>query len=552
MSKTYFDRAVLKANTENGKDWLEKYLHPPSSRGNSYNGFPDKSVVSAIHPEFRLTKESTQYVEKVEVGLPKHRLLLLHAPGLTSPIFAASATTYSDFNNWKTCLKNNQVTTEEIITSYGRVRNAYLSTTCELDTTSLANSGMVYASQFSPAIFEMTLGDVLNRMEQLGQNNKSYQRLKQLLDRDINRNSVKRGDDAIYVDEGYDIVKDISTLKIKPKSVGLKDNLCQIVRLGKPVVEGQDVIDLSPKFYQARSTEGMFMVHSNGQDQNRWLDIKPGRIEEGKVTRNLMHCFYETTWGVNNTTTIEYFDDNGAYTYDVPWGDYTWGFSLWDNFTGENQLTSNIPAISIKTILGVEISPSVRSMMNSLAKAPALYDPTALDTASILIQARQDAMPASMNAGGIMSAIGAMAGPEGAVAGTLLDALAPDNKAEMSAMKREIKAAPEAAAENDLLSQTQTAVDAGTAATGRPIRYQGPLRKVRPDTAYHGVGRDENRKRVQVKKIYVYKHPKNQPTVVRSYKGLRRPKSRRRSSSRGRSASRNRSNSRKRSNSRRR
>jgi hypothetical protein len=54
---SYYDSTLLKTNTENGKDWLVKYLHPPTDKGNSYNGYPDKSTVSTIHTEYRLAYE---------------------------------------------------------------------------------------------------------------------------------------------------------------------------------------------------------------------------------------------------------------------------------------------------------------------------------------------------------------------------------------------------------------------------------------------------------------------------------------------------------------
>jgi hypothetical protein len=160
---TYFDSAALKANTENGRDWLQKYLHPPSTKGPSYAGFPDKSVLSSVHSEYRLNYEGLPLA--TNQGSNTGAMLFLCAPGLLNPVFSARNLN-GDNPDWTTLLVNTEITQADVILNIGKQRMVYRSETFQYDSTDFNNNGMLYSAQFSPTVYTAEVGNIIFRLMQ--------------------------------------------------------------------------------------------------------------------------------------------------------------------------------------------------------------------------------------------------------------------------------------------------------------------------------------------------------------------------------------------------
>lgn len=195
---------------------------------------------------------------------------------------------------------------------------------------------------------------------------------------------------------------------------------------------------LSPKSYQSRSKEGGFIVHQVTQDTNAFKSVRAGRYFNGASVSptNLMLCMYE--YQDANTTYLEpflpYTPGTNDYVSDIEWSDWSWSYTM---FTGCQKPTEGVSPlnINIKFIQGIEIAPVPRSVLNSQTCPPALYDPVALDSYTIITQARQDCMPASYNAFGAMASIGKSIASAAlpAVINAIVSNAGPDTKKEVKA-----------------------------------------------------------------------------------------------------------------------
>jgi hypothetical protein len=168
--------------------------------------------------------------------------------------------------------------------------------------------------------------------------------------------------------------------------------------------------------------------------------------ESDPTFNQLMLCAYEQT-APDGRINIFPFRKTGLnpggppallnFCYDIEWPKWSWAYTMWTGLTG----TSDVPRqLNIKYIAGFEINPQNRSILNSQTMTPAMYDPTAIETAAIITQSRQDCMPASYNAeGDIGSAlVDSIATP---LFGGIIDAIAgADSKGnEKKDMNNEIK-----------------------------------------------------------------------------------------------------------------
>ena len=407
--QSYFTESALKANTENGKDWLRKAIHPPSAKGVSYNGYPDKSVIPAIHQEYRLDEEAFIPCED-----EPSTMLLLHCPGFLHVMFAALHCKKRPLdpiagqdNVWILAQTNDQLSPKSIASEMGKVQTAYGSVTMQYDATGFNNSGMVYSAQFSPSIYTLSLAEVLRRFHKQGHLDKHVPILekhygKQIRDlaKMVSQSSKNRDDfEIIFNDNSLNSPSGISTVTV------------QIVNLGKAITQPTDISMLSPKKYTARSTEGAFIVHQTAEDYNKWCKVLTGSYNSGKSddAKPLMLCLYESI-DDNDISYLFPFQATNAgvannYVYDVEWPNWTWAYTMFTNMQA-GAAGGKPPMVNFKTIRGIAISPTIRSLLNASCVAPALYDPQALQTYTVITQSRQDAMPASFNmAGEAISAV---------------------------------------------------------------------------------------------------------------------------------------------------
>lgn len=396
---TYFDSSMLKANTENGRDWLAKYLHPPSSKGVSYNGYPDRSSTSTIHTEYRLNYEKLPIA--TNQGENSNACLFLSSPGLTTPIYYARGINGAD-PKWLPALVNNQVSANSIADNMGRVRTSYQSETFQYDATAFNNSGMCYSAQFNPSTYILSVPSFISRLvQQKSPHLQSFIKSLGLTHGNEHLTRAKQAATNASNDE-YDMIED-------PRAIPTSFNCIQVVKLNSPVTSPGDITMLSPKSYTARSVEGAFVVHQCNEDTNPFKSVRSAYVSAGTVSTSkpLMYCVYEYKDDASGTTYLEPFfmtsaEGLGNYVIDIEWSDWSWSYTMFTGCTPDTSLN-----INIKYIAGFEVAPLIKSVLNSQAMPPALYDPTALETAAILTQSRQDAMPAAMNSGGLVAALGA-------------------------------------------------------------------------------------------------------------------------------------------------
>lgn len=430
MSKTYYDESLLlKTNTENGRDWLRKYVHPPGTKGVSYNGYPDASTTNSVHSEYRLQLEGLPFA--ANQGINTGACLFLNGPGLLYPSFYA--TTLDGGNpTWTAWLANTNVRAADISAMVGRQRLSYLSETWQYDATAINNSGMVYSCQHYPSTYTMTVGNYVQRLS--ASKHPSLPSVVKSLIANGGKDVQEQIAQAIGVEQGYvEVPQPRVPIKITADAI-------QIVRLGKSILAPGDILELSTKAYMSRSVEGAFVVHQTDQPTNPFKAVRNSRYVDGAAPGNsLLLCCYEFEDNDGNATIQPFLDASGKnYIYDVEWSDWSWSYTM---FTGCNTMDKSLN-ISCKLIAGFEFSPVVRSLLANQALPPSLYDPTALQTATVITQSRQDAMPAIYNAAGIMAALGSSlaSGAVDMVAKAISGADAP--KSEEKAMAKEIAAAP--------------------------------------------------------------------------------------------------------------
>lgn len=399
----YYDSSLLKANTQNGRDWLAKVLHPPTEKGTSYNGYPGKSVIPVVHAEYRLPYEGLP-VAAVQ-GSNTNTVLFLHTPGVMYPTFIANRLD-GDNPAFTQLLVNNQLDANTVVANFGKYRKAYQSVTEQYDATAFNKNGMRYTAQFSPTTYIMTLAAGLAALKR--QKSKHLKSIaKSLCDQHPHlaehiKNHVADEDDD------YDV--------LSPRSVPLTVFAFQVVKLDRPVTTPADITMLSPKSSTSRSEEGGFVVHQMNSETNEFKSIRNYSFIEGATpgtTTKLLLCLYEYTSDASGLTTyLEPFQpiypDNPVtrtYIYDLEWCDWTWCYSM---YTGASAGASPLN-INLKYIQGIEIAPITKSVLNSQTAPAALYDPVAIDSYTVITQSRQDSMPASYNAMGLSAIVNSVA-----------------------------------------------------------------------------------------------------------------------------------------------
>jgi hypothetical protein len=410
MSNKYFEESMLNADTENGKDWLRKALHPPGAKGVSYNGYPDRSVTPAVHFEYRLNTEIFHPAFDGNFN-PTKNMLMLHSPSFLTPHFVAN--TIDDAggeNQWAVLQSNDQLDVSSMMSEMGKVQTEYRSETIEYDANGFNNSGMCYVAQFNPGTAILSARDVISRWAEEKHPDGSTS---------LEKYATKLEKDYPYV---HDIIKHIAKNKsiqdyrFDNTPVAASGQQFQVVSLGRSITQPSDLTMLSPKSYTARSTEGAFIVHQINENTNKWCNVRSGAFTNGvtRIDRPLLLCCYET-YNLNGSTSIRPFYDNassGNFVYDVEWPSWSWALSFWVGMQ-PGAAGGSPPLLNIKTVHGIAITPVIRGILNPAVTNASLYDAKALNTYAVITQTRQDGMPSRFNVlGAIGGAIAASMGPE--------------------------------------------------------------------------------------------------------------------------------------------
>lgn len=396
----YYDQALIAGRTESGKDWLRTYVHPPSTKpGTAYNGYPDRSTVPTVQSFYKLVKEAAPYA----ISGQTTNIVILRSPGLLLPVYAATniPNDPASENIWVGLVGNTQIQQVDVVRNFGKLRlNAY-SVTEELDATAFNNSGMVRTAQFSPSTYVVDVAQLTELLENQGRE-KDF--------KNIERIHGHFGDK--YGDEFREWVEHRGLAKkkgIAPRAINANWRSFQVVRLGKPITQPDDITMLSPKSTTRRAVEGNFVVHQVTEDINTWQDLQPNRGASGTADDFLVTC-YEQTFYVGTTVTsyIEPFGGlNDQLQEEVPWGDWSWSISFYENINSSNGGAK----IDFKVVQHWEYTPLPGGFTNQFARQPALYDPDAINNGTIIMQARDDSLPAKYNSMGMMASIASAVAP---------------------------------------------------------------------------------------------------------------------------------------------
>jgi len=550
---------LLAANTENGKDWLKKYNHPPGTKGASYNGYPDRSTVSCIHSEFRLNGHVNLFTSDAGAGGTGTRLYL-NGPGVFNPHYLAGTVISPNTDNrWSVVIPNTTITRHDVLVNYSRYRSAYNSSTFQHDATAFTNEGMVYVAQFNPGVTVYTAATFILRMLDFKQYAATRKYLVMLCE------STTKDDFAAFMStialhqnwnayllaiKSMPVDSDESRMKLLPDDAPratLSATQFQIVELGRGIRSPSDITMMSPKSYVEKSIEGCFIVHAVNEDINAWKPVSTGSFTSSAGDPNvLMYCGYEYQDETINQPYILLFGDSFAAN-DLPWGTWSWSYTYFD---GIDNTATPVPPTQIKTIQGIEWSPMPRTIVNSMTLPPAYFDPTALTTAAVLTQARQDAVAAKFNAGPGAAMVTKLVLENGP---GMIDALVGKPiKADDGHTNDAVNIKQAAEREKEVGGETlgtERQAETVNNHSGDVRTSAGHNRASEPwDLKTPGDPRHQTSRSLTERFGNMHVAPRRRRSISRSRSQPRRSVSRRRSLSRGRSSSRNRSTSRRRQN----
>jgi len=440
----YYNEELLLADTDSGKAWLKKAVHPPGVTDPAFCGYPDDSSIPAVHNEYRLQAE----VLTTCINAPD-TMLMLHTPSLLHPIAVAQALTSPPVWTHIKELENDQIDVQSVAQQMGRLQATAISKTIMQDSTAINEAGMCYAAQFSPSTYILTLGQLTEKIVHNYDTHKHWiphlvkhfgSRIHRVVHQMMKyghsfhhaHNIVSRKSPKFRGKDDYVEVTLTDTRIYKrpndDKRSELKDKCCddddscvysdfpefdkndigsdlvyeystvQVVKLGNCIFQPTDVTMLSPKSYTGRSKDGQFIVQQINQHGNPWVDVRQGEYNTAADNkRNLMFSAYETSLGPNYNLVISPFVDNvGDLIQDTVWPGWTWAYSMFTNISS-GSLGGPPPKFAIKTILDFAIAPTTRSVLNPSCKPPALYDQQALKSYAVITQSRQDALMAKYN-----------------------------------------------------------------------------------------------------------------------------------------------------------
>jgi len=500
MSKTYFDNALLRANTEAGKAWLQTYAHPPGGKGDNYAGYPDASTVPAVHPFHVPVVEGDWLAETPDGTAPA--MCFLASPGLFGPVYRAGSINESGVigtnlgNAWSQVNQNTDLDPVWFTTGYTRFRNTARSSTFQLDATALNDKGMVYVAQISPGVYTLTQFQLAMRFREYGQFDElaklrdSYIRSPRA-DRFIKR---KRAEILDCIDTGvcppmpldkFDACLD--TVK-KGLTIDKRDShwahyvpfidlvmaadsteMVQVAKLGKMVTKPSDFTDMSPRCYASQARDGAFTVNSVNNPTNDFQDLGLGYYDGAATNEDLYLCYYETF--LHGAPKIVGFGTEVAgdpVQRDTSWRNWTWSLVFFYNVTPG----TDIAAINIKSNIHYEATVAPRGPFQPFVRIPAMFDPLALECAAMIVQARMDGMPASYNVSGELGTQGLANQILGSAAGALSEGIKNIDKNITKKEEREIdKSFENTTSPND--SATPTTSDSQPA--GRPAKQNAGL-----------------------------------------------------------------------------
>jgi hypothetical protein len=375
---------------DESRAWGQKYLHPPSETSPSYCGYPDNNNSPSVHMDIRQALTLKPHIATSDV---KFTSLYLIAPGLLNMVFEARTLTNS--NAW-VCEKINPTSgVNDVMGQYNNaidvpsikyfssIRENYGSTTFDLNTNTLTDSGMCTAASFRPNVFNFTsYSNFFDRY-------RNYANFKEISPH------VKRIFDE---EDEFEVVKTTSkSSHVLPPTPTPRVNLSsiQVVKLGRFINSEEDLTQLSPKSYSGVAKAGAFVRQFLSQPVNMYKDIGDQSAVDGATS--LMYCAYEFINDAGVAFVNFFIYDRAAdpakpdrACLDLPWSDMRWTFVMFSNI----DIASGL---ALKSLRGWEIQALNGSVLNTQSRNSCLPDAKLVESISAISHVAPDALEAQYN-----------------------------------------------------------------------------------------------------------------------------------------------------------
>jgi hypothetical protein len=383
---------AIPANTEAGKAWARKYLHPPGPRPTGYAGIPDDNNSPSVHAEYRLFDTlSTPTVQWPAVGPSSKSMLYMCLPSMKYPVLQApTAAAGALKGNLWSCdsagglgQTNNNLNLTTFISEISSLRCAAKSTTFYLNTNALSNKGTITVGKTRAPIVVCNLYD----LPTFANRDKIFADALECATKHAKKNNDHK---ALTV--------------LEDRSLSLRDKLAapttlaftiQYIKIGK-IINTADLISMvSPSSQSYLAVEGAFCVSKFSQPISRFKDIG---VVSGPNTQfnGYTRCAYTAFDGTNEY--LEWITPNGTADnfntalQDLPWTDMTADIVLFEN-------VDEVSSVSIKTVMDWEFQPAFGSNFAPFQTLSALPDRLALESVSTIMHRVPDCMPQVYNDG---------------------------------------------------------------------------------------------------------------------------------------------------------
>lgn len=377
-------RTELPTETPAGRAWAEKYLHPPSVKRNGYIATPDNNMcpvatleldsIANISPIFTIS--SVQYYST--------DLLFLQGSGARVVAYVFVRTPAIMSGNWILHPQTPAVVFDQydFDGSWGSdvslQRLGYKSCTYYLNATQFNDQGTVTVAQFRPNIFTST----------------------QTLPTDPTCSTP------------FEIQKRISSTA---------DYNSQIIDLGR--IDGGGftgayvpstttmVQQSSPKAVSHMAREGAFVPQHWSQPINLFYNQPDG---QNGSEFDMVQTYIRFIQADHSEHLLPLFNSPPstpptlAQMSDTVWSDFSWAYVFFAGLsvpTGESM--ANAPYITVKSYLGVEVQPSIKSSFVFFQTPAPIPDDRAIHVAAGLVHQKPDGFPSSANDFGSIIALAA-------------------------------------------------------------------------------------------------------------------------------------------------
>jgi len=408
------------ADTPAGLAWLEKYMHPPSTKRSAFAGIPDTSDNASVQLSYTIIDEQPV---KTAVGLlPVAKALYVLPPSIMCQKFCfligpGGAVIGQDASQ---NIPTASIDINTFPTQAESVRFVDLGDTAEQDATDFNNNNYFYGAQFRPNISVFTDTVLDSRHHTMAEFYSKYSNHRGYKEhhakskgftqfprmRYHNGKHVAAGDDG-FPEDDYDVVHrtPASAKPLTPRAPAI-GNAIQVVSLGILPVDGGSVLMRNQgKSRSNKCKDGAYFVHRFTEPTQRYNSMARSyaTLATGSISSAIV-CFYEFYDAVSGFWFLEPIASSIiSVMSDFEWYDMSWGLLLHDYSAGAG-LPGVTPApLRFKRKLDIEVQAASGSILQPLVTAAPMFDPRAMQTASQMMHCLPDMMTADHNLlGGLM------------------------------------------------------------------------------------------------------------------------------------------------------